>query len=81
MGQAGGVPRISLGRKGQGYIHNPVFFSSQSPSLVPRPFPPPVFDRLQHKNGGEGLGERVMCVTSGRREGGGARRRISRSFL
>ena len=46
-------------------------------SLVPRPFPPPVFDRLQYKNGGEGLGERVMCVTSGRREGrragGGAR--------
>ena len=50
-------------------------------SLVPRPFPPPVFDRLQYKNGGEGLGERVTCVTSGRREGGGARRRISRSFL
>ena len=38
-------------------------------SLVPRPFPPPVFDRLQYKNGGEGLGERVTCVTSGRREG------------
>ena len=36
-------------------------------SLVPRPFPPPVFDRLQYKNGGEGLGERVTCVTSGRR--------------
>ena len=42
-------------------------------SLVPRPFPPPVFDRLQYKNGGEGLGERVTCVTSGRCEGGGAR--------
>ena len=28
------------------------------------------FDRLQYKNGGEGLGERVTCVTSGRREGG-----------
>ena len=27
------------------------------------------FDRLQYKNGGEGLGERVTCVTSGRREG------------
>ena len=26
-------------------------------SLVPRPFPPPVFDRLQYKNGGEGLEE------------------------
>ena len=54
-------------------------------SLVPRPFPPPVYDRLQYKNGGEGLGERVTCVTSGRREGrhegGGARRRITRSFL
>ena len=37
------------------------------------------------KTEGEGLGERVTCVTSGRREGrregGGARRRISRSFL
>ena len=54
-------------------------------SLVPRPFPPPVFDHLQYKNGGEGLGERVTCVTSGRREGrregGSARQRISRSFL
>ena len=54
-------------------------------SLIPRPFPPPVFNRLQYKNGGEGLGERVTCVTSGRREGrcegGGARQRISRSFL
>ena len=39
------------------------------PSLVPRPFPPPVFDRFQYKDGGEGLGERVTCVTSGRREG------------
>ena len=39
------------------------------PSLVPRPFPPPVFDRLQYaKTEGEGLGERVTCVTSGRRE-------------
>ena len=42
-------------------------------SLVPRLFPPPVFDRLQYENGGEGLGERVTCMTSGRREGGGAR--------
>ena len=32
-----------------------------------------VFDRLQYKNRGEGLGERVTCVTSVRREGGGAR--------
>ena len=39
-------------------------------SLVPRPFPPPVFDRIQYaKTEGEGLGERVTCVTSGRREG------------
>ena len=37
-------------------------------SLVLRPFLPPVFDRLQYE--GEGLGERVTCVTSGRREGG-----------
>ena len=39
-------------------------------SLVPRPFPPPVFDRILYaKMEGEGLGERVTCVTSGRREG------------
>ena len=39
-------------------------------SLVPRPFPPPVFDRILYaKTDGEGLGERVTCVTSGRREG------------
>ena len=51
-------------------------------SLVPRPFLPPVFDRLQYaKTEGEGLGDRVTCVMSGRREGGGARQRISRSFL
>ena len=39
-------------------------------SLVPRPFPPPVFDRILYaKTEGEGLGERVTCATSGRREG------------
>ena len=39
-------------------------------SLVPRPFPPPVFDCILYaKTEGEGLGERVTCVTSGRREG------------
>ena len=39
-------------------------------SLVPRLFPPPVFDRILYaKTEGEGLGERVTCVTSGRREG------------
>ena len=39
-------------------------------SLVPRPFPPPVFDRILYaKTEGEGLGERVTCVTLGRREG------------
>ena len=39
-------------------------------SLVPRPFPPPVFDRILYaKTEGEGLGERVTCVTSGRHEG------------
>ena len=33
-------------------------------------FPPPVFDRLQYaKTEGEGLGERVTCLTSGRCEG------------
>ena len=38
-------------------------------------FPPPVFDCILYaKTEGEGLGERVTCVTSGRREarqGGG----------
>ena len=39
-------------------------------SLVPRPFPPPVFDCILYaKTEGEGLGERVTYVTSGRREG------------
>ena len=39
-------------------------------SLVPRPFPPPVFDCLHYaKTEGEGLGERVMYVISGRHEG------------
>ena len=49
-----------------------VWFSDRYPvySLVPRPFPPPVFDRILYaKTEGEGLGERVTCVTSGRREG------------
>jgi len=33
-----------------------------SVSLVPRPFPPPVFDRLQYANTeGEGLGDLIMC--------------------
>ena len=52
---------------------NQVWEVDSACSLVPRPFLPPVFDRLQYKNGGEGLGERVTCVMSGRREGGGAR--------
>ena len=33
-------------------------------------FPPPVFDRILYaKTEGEGPGERVTCVMSGRREG------------
>ena len=41
-------------------------------SLVPRPFPPPVFDRLQYaKTEGGGLGERVTWVMLG--GGGGGR--------
>ena len=44
--------------------------SCMGSSLVPRPLPPPVFDCILYaKTEGEGLGERVMCVTSGRREG------------
>ena len=39
-------------------------------SLVPRPFPPPVFDSILYvKTEGEGLGERVTCMMSGWREG------------
>ena len=35
-------------------------------SLIPRLFQPPVFDHLQYaKTEGEGLGEGVMCTTSG----------------
>ena len=31
-------------------------------SLVPRPFPPPIFDHLHYANTeGEGLGDLVMC--------------------
>ena len=38
-------------------LHNRDFVS-----LVPRPFPPPVFDHLQYANTeGEGLGDLVMC--------------------
>ena len=38
--------------------------------LVPRPFLPPISDRLQYaKTEGDGLGERVMCMILGRREG------------
>jgi len=43
---------------------NPTAFNSaiESGSLVSRPFPPPVFDRLQYANTeGEGLGDLVMC--------------------
>ena len=35
-------------------------------SFIPRPFPPPVFDRLQYtKMEGEELGDLVMCMMSG----------------
>ena len=54
------------------HSHHLVHFLSvdSATSLVPRPFPPPVFDRILYaKTEGEGLGERVTCVTSGRREG------------
>ena len=38
-------------------------------SSVPRSFPHPVFDRLKYaKTKAEGLGERVTCMTSGRRD-------------
>ena len=60
--------------------HCPV--RNPNPSLIPRLFLPPVLDCLQYaKMEGEGLRERVTCVTSGRREGGGARQRILKSFL
>ena len=53
------------------------FWLGKGLSLIARPFPPPVFDQLQYaKTEGEGLGEGVTCMMSGRREnrhkGGGA---------
>ena len=80
-----GFPKIAVlhGQYISFHLHeNGRFFfhvnSSLPFSLIPRPFPPPVFDHLQYaRRKGEGLGERVMCMTSGRREGrhegGGAR--------
>ena len=55
-------------------------------SLVPRLLPPPVFHHLQYaKTEGEGLGERVMCVTPGRcegkREGGAVTNRCNSQTL
>ena len=60
------------------------FSMSSGPSLVQSSAP--VFDRILYaKMKGEGLGERVTCVMSGRREGrcegGGTWRRILQSFL
>ena len=44
---------------------------NNSGSIIPRLFPPPVFDHLQYtKTEGGGLGERITFVTSGRREVG-----------
>jgi len=50
-------------------------------SLVPMPFPRPVFDRLQYANmEGEGLGVLVTCddvkQTEGRLTGGSAQQRV-----
>ena len=50
-----------------------IVYSTVDSRLVPRPFLPPVFDHLPYaKTEGEGLGERVTCVTSARCDGGGA---------
>ena len=54
-----------------------VLVSCIAASLVPRPFPPPVFDCLQYANTkGEGLGDLVTCsdirYTEGRHTGCGA---------
>ena len=39
-------------------------------NFIPRPLPHPVFERLQYANmEGEGQGDLVMCVTSGRHAG------------
>jgi len=45
------------------HIHTHTHTHTYMPhSLVPRPFPPPVFDRLQYANmEGEGLGDLVTC--------------------
>ena len=52
-------------------------------SLVSRPFPPQAFDRLQYaKTEGEGLGERVTCMTSGTcRHEGAVPDRCNSNFL
>ena len=40
----------------------PSSHTHNSPSLIPRPFPPPVFDCLQYANTeGEGLGDLITC--------------------
>ena len=50
---------------------NPSKVDTIGTTLVPRVFPPPVFDRLQYaKTKEEGLGDLVTCVTSGRCEAG-----------
>jgi len=42
--------------------HLPGSVSIVDPSVVPRPFPPPVFDRFKYANTeGEGLGDLVTC--------------------
>ena len=53
----GSIPGTILRR-----FHDFVTLFPDCPQAIPRPFPPPIFDRLQ-------LGYRVMCMMSGTREG------------
>ena len=48
------------------YRMDSIFWFMYSFSLVPRPFPPPVFDHLQYTNtgGGNGLGMRLVFLDS-----------------
>ena len=51
------LPALMCNTWHMGYV-----FNEYTCSLVPRPFPPPVFDHLQYANTeGEGLGDLIMC--------------------
>ena len=83
----GGLSHKCVGFQPQNVkLHTRALAVMVSFSLIPRPFPPPVLDRLQQANmEGKGLGDLSMCgdirQTEGRHTVGGARWRISKPFL